>query len=616
MYGDYICDNCGRKRYNGEGKVTDGHFVFCCEGCRRIFMAEENARQQEEERRWQEEQQRQEMKEYLRKLQMKTEYTERLKCIKQLDAKALGIPLNEAVGNSGDWNGVKIHGKRSFKVADGKVTIKIGELENTCETGATGTLRVTLEYKHPDGSKEIAAKCYFKNLMPEMKRGNSITINETVDYTKPKNKTRESIPMFCVYELNGEGKWVRLLHDDFYSDAEEERKAEKQKEREAQLERQKKLDKKRSKQLDFINVVRSPTALVVASMPLWFTAICTAGGDHLTVKSIIFFAVYTVVAYQIAQIWCFWPLALHLATILLLIFIDMWDNSLDYKSIVAVVVGLPLLIAGFRMYKCEKSKYYNTERLYKASIKAVVLFVLPIVLCMAFIPMTGRGVFAKKAASNMAKWYTPETDVIVGQQYVLAQPSVYKNTGEIVQEEATAFFGKNGLADGKYLYSVDTKKHRVSVIRENRFFGLEKKIDEYSYFADGTVVFKSAKKRKTILGGTIISSVRQKERKSLVKADPTFNAENAREVIGKTFSGDWSDQYTASVTFDRDGTATVKFSDGDTAKGAYLADAELNTVFYNHRNAGVWYIFEYSPDYVIFKSLEEEHYDWKMTQGR
>ena len=40
----------------------------------------------------------------------------------------------------------------------------------------------------------------------------------------------------------------------------------------------------------------------------------------------------------------------------------------------------------------------------------------------------------------------------------------------------------------------------------------------------------------------------------------------------------------------------MKFSDGDKGTGAYIADADTNTVCYNHRDAGIWYIFRYDDD--------------------
>ena len=74
--------------------------------------------------------------------------------------------------------------------------------------------------------------------------------------------------------------------------------------------------------------------------------------------------------------------------------------------------------------------------------------------------------------------------------------------------------------------------------------------------------------------------------KAVVAKDAAFSANGAAEVAGKTFAGKWSDKFTATITFGADGKASMKFSDGDTATGAYLANGTANAVVYNHRGKG------------------------------
>ncbi|BDC95759.1 hypothetical protein [Treponema saccharophilum] len=98
------------------------------------------------------------------------------------------------------------------------------------------------------------------------------------------------------------------------------------------------------------------------------------------------------------------------------------------------------------------------------------------------------------------------------------------------------------------------------------------------------------------------------------KEGAAFNAAQATEVIGKTFSGKWSDKFTATVTFGKDGRASVLFSDGDKASGAYIASDEDNMVLYNHKDAGVWHTFTYSDDDSGVRF--ERMYTYKGTKGK
>ena len=183
----------------------------------------------------------------------------------------------------------------------------------------------------------------------------------------------------------------------------------------------------------------------------------------------------------------------------------------------------------------------------------------------------------KKAAKRMEKWYTPEADVIVGQEYVSLY-TVDASSGKITPHTVTVF-GKNGLAFESDKYTVDTATRTITV-------GTRKKDKTvYHYFPDGSAYYQS-----------FFSAAM-----GFPKVGAKFNAEMATEVIGKSFSGKWSDKYTATITFGKDGRATVKFSDGDTASGAYIASDEDNMVLYNHKDAGVWATLSYNDDYSKVK---------------
>ncbi len=60
-----------------------------------------------------------------------------------------------------------------------------------------------------------------------------------------------------------------------------------------------------------------------------------------------------------------------------------------------------------------------------------------------------------------------------------------------------------------------------------------------------------------------------------------------------TYNGKWDDSCDATITFGNDGNATVKFSNGKIAQGAYIANDEGNFVLYNHNNQGIWFVFTY-----------------------
>lgn len=233
-------------------------------------------------------------------------------------------------------------------------------------------------------------------------------------------------------------------------------------------------------------------------------------------------------------------------------------------------------------------KLWGTKKAKKRTI--IILACLALVFLIKY-AMGGEARFAKKAQKNFDSWYTTEADAIVGQTFTYN--SVNSSSGEIIVKTQVPF-AKDGFAYGNELYTVDTATRSVKC--ETR----DGKKYRYAYFPDGSAYYG-------FNDDGSVGFVRPKE-------GAQFNAAQATEVIGKTFSGKWSDKFTADITFGADGTATVKFSDGDTGTGSYIASDEDNIVLYNHRDKGVWHKFVYSDDSddVTFK----RYYAEKLRNGR
>ena len=205
---------------------------------------------------------------------------------------------------------------------------------------------------------------------------------------------------------------------------------------------------------------------------------------------------------------------------------------------------------------------------------------LAALICAIELACTADARFAKKAQKNFDSWYTTEADAIVGQTYTYN--SVNSSSGEISVKTQVPF-AKDGFAYGNALYTVDTAARSVkSETRDGKTY-------RYAYFPDGSAYYYVNDDGSAGM--------------AYPKEGAQFNAAQATEVIGKTFSGKWSESFTATISFGVDGTATVKFSDGDKGTGSYLASDADNIVLYNHRDKGVWYKFVYSDtdDSVIFK---------------
>ncbi len=207
-----------------------------------------------------------------------------------------------------------------------------------------------------------------------------------------------------------------------------------------------------------------------------------------------------------------------------------------------------------------------------------------------------------KAVKEFKKNYKSDWNVITGQQYV--HYSVDGKTGELNVDTAV-IFDKNGYAFGSddETYLIDTTAHTITVTWDDE-------TEKYSYTTDGVIIYMYDEDSFTYD----------------VKANAKFNQENATEVIGKTFSGKWTDDCTASITFGKDGKANVKLSNGENGSGSYLASDDANIVVYNHNDKGVWFALTYSDTdksaafyrkhitqnkkgkYVM---RTEQHTDWK-----
>ena len=174
-------------------------------------------------------------------------------------------------------------------------------------------------------------------------------------------------------------------------------------------------------------------------------------------------------------------------------------------------------------------------------------------------------------------------NVIIDQPYVTYH--VDRKTGDVTVD-SRIMLPKNdnclwGCAtddgdDGGPTYLVDTASRTITVT--THWDDEDDEIEKWRYSKDGAIVYWYDEDYLYYE----------------VKANAKFNAEKATEVIGKTFSGKWTDDCTASITFGKNGKATVEFSNGDKGSGSYLASDDDNIVLYNQNNKGVWFAFTYS----------------------
>ena len=215
---------------------------------------------------------------------------------------------------------------------------------------------------------------------------------------------------------------------------------------------------------------------------------------------------------------------------------------------------------------------------------------------------------AKKAVA-FEKTYNSEMDMVVEKKY-----NVLTVENNKLKPKNEVFLTKDGLAhyygsilyskkpESEHLYKIDTKNRLITLKKT----GLEKSDSYLWYTADGSVIYPAPRKDDI---KNIIKKGRDRRFSSdirygvFVREDATFIPENAKEVIGKTYNGKWDDSCDATITFGNDGNATVKFSNGKIAQGAYIANDEGNFVLYNHNNQGIWFAFFYignSADNLTF----------------
>jgi len=180
-----------------------------------------------------------------------------------------------------------------------------------------------------------------------------------------------------------------------------------------------------------------------------------------------------------------------------------------------------------------------------------------------------RPIYEEQGAAKFAQWYTKSADIVVGKTFLF--PQADEKSGELGNTEAV-LFGRKGMTSLDEMYTLN------AALRTASADGIDGSATEYRYFPDGSAVY--AEKDGVLQGW--------------VRKGAAFSAKQATEVADRSFSGKWSDGFTATITFGKNGTAQVKFNDGDTGNGAYIASGEDNIVFYNHRNKGIWFMLSYS----------------------
>lgn len=492
------------------------------------------------------------------------------------------------IGNSGKENKMEILSPSSFSYDGDKATIKMKRLQNS-GTEPTGSLRVTLEFVNPDKKVHIGGKFYRRHLAGGTGFPN---VNETFDFKKPAECNDKSVPRIGVYELTGEGKWVRLCTSDFKSDAQLKTEKEEKERKEAEAAAKRTKAEKEQKRLD---KVEKALRIFLMAVPLWLAALCVLSGGIGGIFSAAF-----VIAATVWGIHCFWRGRVSNYGIVdfakgwgPMVAISLWLTKGNYIGVGAIVGGAIVLLLAMRFLKLLAPV---------AIVAAILAIALPVAAIGLGVATMVRGDkiedkvnavanswLEKKAAKQMKDWYTPEADIVVGQNF--ARYSVDEQSGKISTEYEVKF-GKNGLA-GSDIYTVDTATRTINTLDKKG-----KEAPYARYFPDGSAYYDLN------YNGTAS--------KGYPKEGAAFNAAQATEVIGKTFSGKWSDKFTADITFGADGTATVKFSDGDTGTGSYIASDEDNVVLYNHKDAGVWHMFTYSDDdsSVRFKRMYARLYKY------
>ncbi len=208
----------------------------------------------------------------------------------------------------------------------------------------------------------------------------------------------------------------------------------------------------------------------------------------------------------------------------------------------------------------------------------------------------------------------------------------YYNTGIIFDPPLSeAFVKKNvrfstaeaaAVAGKTYVAAENTDDFKILLSKTGKMNTAK---DEFSYAADakGKVLFYWNEK-ETVTGalfytdgGTVLRKRADDENAKaydiFIDTDNPISTGNSSSVIGKSYGGKWSDKFTVTVTFGKDGKARLAFSDGDAASGTYLVSKDGLTLLYNHRETGKWFAFttDAKGSSVKFYKTLEDTFVWE-----
>ncbi|MCR5724816.1 MAG: hypothetical protein K6G80_07020 [Treponema sp.] len=522
-------------------------------------------------------------------------------------------PGFKVYGNNGDWNGVEIE-KLTYKLHGEVVEASMVLLNNA--KGPTGTIRITVEHEYADGSSEICgAYCAHYNLDAKTQ----VTDNDIIIEYKPKKKKADDTRLrFCIYELSGKGKWVRRAKKAYKSNVEkqqDEKKKAEQEKRDAEARKRRQAEEaarqaafraeqeKKQRQSKISNLCAK---LVQIAALLIFTALGVTGAATFPGFACAL-AAGAFGLFWLAKRGGYCTVDLAIGCGPAAVFAYLGDSN-SVKGYVAVLVAAYIITYIVRNLSSRNVLFVFVSRILTVASLLIAVIVIP--SAWAFnsgrsgrflsskVSDKGSAVKSYAGLPSFSKSYTSEMDIIIGQTYSYGY-KVDKNTGALNPIKQVVF-SKDGIFTPQFLdykipYKVDFENCTILTKKTKN-----SREETYRFFKDGSAFYGSFENRRALLASNYA-----------VKDGAKFNAEFATEVIGKTFSGKWSDKYTASVTFGKNGVATVKFSDGDKGSGAYLASDADNLVLYNHNNKGVWFAFTYSDtsDDVTFIRVNAVKYD-------
>ena len=204
---------------------------------------------------------------------------------------------------------------------------------------------------------------------------------------------------------------------------------------------------------------------------MWLAALCVLSGNIPTV--------YIAAIIIAATVWgiCFWMGNNSDYGIVVdfargwgpIVVISLWCTGGNYIAVGAIVGGAIVLLLAMRFLKL------LAPVAIVAAILAIALPVAAIGLGVANM-VTGGGIgdkvyavadslFEKKAAKQMEKWYTPEADIVVGQNF--ARYSVDVQSGA-VSTSYEARFCTNGRLSGGDIYTVDTATRTINTLEKGK----------------------------------------------------------------------------------------------------------------------------------------------------